>query len=480
VAMTALPAFLRQNSRHYFQEAFDDYDFGCSIRAPIASSRGAEGTVIPKRQRVLLSGTKASLVTELEASARAAGFVPTAVVLSQVGLFNAAMLSAPDLMRESVIALVDLGFHNSTISFAVNGELGLSRVVPIGGHSFTTSLAAALGVPYAAAEGVKTVMPDKVQAKLHDYLAPLGQELRAAIDFFESQEEKKVSQILVSGGTARSDLIVQGLQTQLGIPCQKLDTTASVTLALPPEKEDFWAKDMPSLTAAIGAAAAALKPELLQLNVLAEKLEEERQRRRDPFKRGVLAAVVIYLAVLVWAAQLALEVWTTGSEVTKCQVELAVKEPSMKMVTGISERAGVIDGKLRLLGLMATNRFRWASPLNALKFAVVDDIQVVHVQIQESIVSAPAAPEAGAQSKKEPVEARSTVSMIIRAKNMGAPGAADKFIERITSQPYFARHLIKDSPVVLRERLPPQVDPLNPARSFVLFTIECFFSERAL
>jgi len=484
VAPAMLPAFLRQNSNHYFQENLKDFDFGISVLTQSSPAPAADAPTAQKRQRVLVSGTKSSVVGDLESSSKAAGLAPAAIVLSQAGLFNAAMLAVPEVMGNSVVALVDLGFHNSTISFSVNGELGLSRVVPIGGHKFTSSLAAALGVPYAVAEGIKTVMPDKVQAKLQDYLAPLGQELRAAIDFFESQEEKKVTQILVSGGTARSDLIVDGLQTQLGVPCQRLDLTQCLKLSLPPEKEDFWTKDMPALTTLLGAVGAALRPELLQLNLLAEKLAAERTRRRDPFKRAVVCAALLVLGVLAWAGQVRLEIWTTDSELAKFQAELGVRDPTVQLVRSMSERTMAIEAKIELLGTMATNRFHWVDPLNALQFVMVEDIQVVHVQMVETITipSPPADAPAPDPTKPppEPPRPHSTVSLIIRAKNTGPALATDRFIESISSDPYFSAHLVKDNPVVLRERLPPQVDPLNPARSFVLFTLECFFSERPL
>ncbi len=56
-------------------------------------------------------------------------------------------------------------------------------------------------------------------------LAPLGRELRASVDFFEHQQDKPVTQVFVSGGSARSDYIIQILQTELMVPCASWNPT---------------------------------------------------------------------------------------------------------------------------------------------------------------------------------------------------------------------------------------------------------------
>ena len=54
----------------------------------------------------------------------------------------------------------------------------------------------------------------------------------------------------------------------------------------------------------------------------------------------------------------------------------------------------------------------------------------------------------------------------------------EKFIEAISSNEYFKENLRKDKPVLMLERLPKQVDPTNPNKDFVIFTLECYFQER--
>jgi hypothetical protein len=56
--------------------------------------------------------------------------------------------------------------------------------------------------------------------------------------------------------------------------------------------------------------------------------------------------------------------------------------------------------------------------------------------------------------------------------------AAESYRESLAAYPYFKQHLAPVHPIRLKDRLPPQIDPLNPSNSFVLFTIECGYADR--
>ena len=62
-------------------------------------------------------------------------------------------------------------------------------------------------------------MPKEVEGHLQPLISPLGRELRASLDFFEHQREKTVSAVLVSGGAARAEFVLDLLKAELGVPC---------------------------------------------------------------------------------------------------------------------------------------------------------------------------------------------------------------------------------------------------------------------
>jgi type IV pilus assembly protein PilM len=213
---------------------------------------------VPQKQRAFVGGVRRQMVEELQAALKSAGLVPDQVVPGVIGPANAFELAEPEIFAKEIVALVDVGFKNSVIIILDCGEIMLNRVVAIGGDRVTASLAEALGIGYAEAEQIKLGMPTEVEQNLEPVLHPLGRELRASIDFFEHQQDKAVSQVFLSGGSARSEILIQALQAELMVPCKSWNPTKSLQLELDPQKMGEVEQVAPQLTVALGAAASAL------------------------------------------------------------------------------------------------------------------------------------------------------------------------------------------------------------------------------
>jgi Tfp pilus assembly PilM family ATPase len=82
--------------------------------------------------------------------------------------------------------------------------------------------------------------------------------LRASIDFFEHQREKTVTKILISGGAARSEFLIQLLQSELGVVCKAWFPTEGMKLALEPQQMTEIEQVSSVLAVAIGSAAMSL------------------------------------------------------------------------------------------------------------------------------------------------------------------------------------------------------------------------------
>jgi Tfp pilus assembly PilM family ATPase len=115
-----------------------------------------------------------------------------------------------------------------------------------------------MGISYAEAEGIKVGMPTEVQASLEPLVGTLGRELRAFIDFFEHQQDVAVSQVFVSGGCARGELLVHALQAELLVPCKTWNPAKAFDMALSPEQTAEFPNVAPQLAVAFGAALSAI------------------------------------------------------------------------------------------------------------------------------------------------------------------------------------------------------------------------------
>ena len=256
---------LRINTKNYLQQDLPGYTFDCyssnnksnGSKSSGQNEGGKAAGSNSQKLKVLVGGAKKQLTDDLQSAVKQAGLIPDQVNPGIVGPANAFELAMPENFAADPIALVDIGFKNSSICLLYKGELILSRVVNIGGDRFTQGLADSMSISYAEAEGIKVGMPSEVQAGLEPLLTPLGRELRASVDFFEHQRDCTVSQIFVSGGSARSEFIVKSLEAELMAPCKSWNAAASLQLALPPAQAGEIEQVAPQLTVAIGTAAAA-------------------------------------------------------------------------------------------------------------------------------------------------------------------------------------------------------------------------------
>jgi type IV pilus assembly protein PilM len=101
-------------------------------------------------------------------------------------------------------------------------------------------------------------MPGEVQAQLESLLLPLGRELRASIDFFEHQQDRPITQVFLTGGSARSDFIIQRLRQELMVDCKILDPAPFLEMQLSAQQSSEIEHVAPQLTVALGAALAVL------------------------------------------------------------------------------------------------------------------------------------------------------------------------------------------------------------------------------
>ena len=247
---------LKFNAKGYLQQELNDYVYDCAY--VLNASKPAEA---PKgggqmKQKVLVSGARRQLIDDLQNAVRQAGLVPDQIVPALVGPVNAFELAEPEVYAKEVVALVDVGFKNTTIVILSSGEIKLHRVVAIGGDRLTAGLAESLAIGYAEAENIKVGMASEVQAALEAQISPLGRELRASIDFFEHQHDRNVTQVYVSGGSARNELVVQCLQAELMVSCKSWNPVRSLQVELPPDRASEFEQTSPQLTVAIGAAAS--------------------------------------------------------------------------------------------------------------------------------------------------------------------------------------------------------------------------------
>jgi type IV pilus assembly protein PilM len=245
--------------KQYLQADMSDHVFDCALLAgsPLETFKPDAGKG-PAKVRVLVGGAKRQMVQDVQSLVKESGLAIDQIVPSLIGPVNALEHAQPEAFAKESIALVDLGFLQTTICIVDRGELKLNRTVDIGGDKVTSGIAESMSITYAEAEGIKIGMPQDVEAQLTAHLSPLGRELRASIDFFEHQQDRTVSQVFLCGAAASSETFTQLLQNEMMVPCKSWNPAAVFELSLVPEKMNEIEQVAPQLAVSIGAAIAAL------------------------------------------------------------------------------------------------------------------------------------------------------------------------------------------------------------------------------
>ncbi len=253
---------LKNNTKGYLQQDLPGYVFDCYIFPPKQAAPGKPAET-PKaaggsKLKVLVTGAKQQMIADYQLAIKDAGLVADYMVPGLVGPINAFEMALPEIFANETVALVDIGFKHTSICVLDRGELALMRVVNIGGDKVTVGLAEAMSISYAEAEGIKVGMAPEVQSSLEMQVLPLGRELRASLDFFEHQQDRPVTQVYVSGGSARSEMILEILRAELIIECKTWSPTRFLQLALPGQQAVEIEHIGSQLTVAVGAALVAL------------------------------------------------------------------------------------------------------------------------------------------------------------------------------------------------------------------------------
>jgi len=223
----------------------------------------------------------------------------------------------------------------------------------------------------------------------------------------------------------------------------------------------------------------------IRINLLAEIQAAEDASRRDPAKRAAWIGGFVIALVLVWAVCLQFKVYAVKSELAVENARLAKLDTGAKAAAANLTRTGDVERRIAALQTLATNRVLWAPTLNALQNVLVDNIQLTRFKCDQNyslVNKKPTERELQKNPKAKPIDAAvERVLMTIEAKDFANPTDLNynRFISEIAAAELFKRSLDKNDGIALKDRTPPQPDPTDARRRFILFSIECKYPEKS-
>ena len=214
----------------------------------------------------------------------------------------------------------------------------------------------------------------------------------------------------------------------------------------------------------------------IRLNLLAEAQATEDMRRRDPAKRVIWAAVLLIASMLVWSSSLFLKGMLANKDLGAVQIQMNTRTNQYQRVLDNQKQAAEIKMKLGALHQLATNRFLNGTLLNALQQITGEDVQLVHLKVEQIYVPVEETKPRSDSGKAVPPKRASVTEKIVvtlDGKDLSLSGEEyDKFKDALASNPYFQSALGKTNGVTLKSFSP------DPGKNFVQFTLECRYAEK--
>ena len=213
---------------------------------------------------------------------------------------------------------------------------------------------------------------------------------------------------------------------------------------------------------------------------MAEAQAAAEMRRKDPVKRGIWIASFLVLIVVIWIVKLQTDIMFENSRYNGIDAEWKSKVAKYTAVTNNQSKTLDIQKKLDALDNLQTNRFLWGPVLNALQKTVTDDVQVTRIRgaqafsrENDSFIGS------GASRRVIPGGEVEKDSLYIDAKDL-KPGEQtyNKYKEVLCNYDFFVKRLGRKDGFVIDGTLGPlTVDPVDPSRQFVTFTLVSHFPD---
>jgi len=205
---------------------------------------------------VMLVAAQRSIVDSHLAAIELAGLNVVAVDVQPFTVLRALRYEPPGAGRppaagNGIVAYVDIGAGTTDIVIADGEIIRFTRIVPVGGYSFTRAIADGLGVGFEEAERIKIdearVYPDHSQLDaldarrrviadaVLDTARAIGTEVRRSLDYHDLQlqgrrDDAAVSRVVLAGGGSVLDGLDQYLQGELGLPTTMCDPLRNIAI----------------------------------------------------------------------------------------------------------------------------------------------------------------------------------------------------------------------------------------------------------
>ncbi len=261
ITLQPMPDSELTNAVHAEAEKFIPFE---SDKVVVAYQK-LETDATSKEIKVVLVAVRRSVVDDHLAIVQAAGLESAIIDIDIFALANA-FIWARALERNPeepprIRALIDIGATKTCINIMRGNVSQFAREVYVAGDELINTLSKGLSVPSAEAEKVYQSPGDKAD-QVVEILAPvmddLGNEVRLSFEFYETQFDKPVEEVHISGGASMLPNLEKYLERIFDVKTSRWDPTENVDFTLDGVGVETVKQSSPRLAIVMGLAARAL------------------------------------------------------------------------------------------------------------------------------------------------------------------------------------------------------------------------------
>lgn len=242
-----LKSAIRFEADKYIPFKIDEVVLDCQI---------LEENVDEGKMRVLLVSAKRDFIATHIKLLSDAGLEVQLIDVDGLALINAFQAN-PSPLNTGTYALLNIGARQTNIDIIKDGNPCFSRDVMSAGNNLTVAIKDAMNIDLAQAEHLKC-QPEGKKKELFDLtqsvLDDLATEIRLSFDYYESQFEKGIDKLYLSGGSCGLAGINEFLAESLGVDVKAWNPLSALKINAEIDK-DKLSSVKNQLAIAIGLAA---------------------------------------------------------------------------------------------------------------------------------------------------------------------------------------------------------------------------------
>lgn len=212
----------------------------------------------PEMNNILLAASRTENVDMRVAALDLGGLGTRVMDVEAFAMENAFRLIGDQLSvpRDALVAVVDIGETMTTLAVLKNQRTIYSREQAFGGKQLTDAIMRQYGMSYEDAAHAKLQggLPDTYEVEVLDpFRETVIQQVSRLLQFFyASSEYSNVEQLVLAGGCASVEGLVEMVEEQLDLPCCVANPLAG--MSIPARIRGQLAQDAPALMIAAGLA----------------------------------------------------------------------------------------------------------------------------------------------------------------------------------------------------------------------------------